>query len=81
MIEHSSEYNGFRIEFHCAGARSKEMHSFLSSRAAHGSDIQQRIRDTLNSAAQVIADEIAKEPHIERPDLGNWKPTAEKVEA
>lgn len=80
MVEQSNEYNGFCIQFHCAGVRAKEMHSFISSRAAHGSDITQRIRDILNAAAQGIADEIAKEPHIPRTDLNNWKPTREPVD-
>lgn len=80
MIEKSIDYNGFAIQFHCAGTRAKEMHSFLSSRAAHGSDIRERIRSVLNDAARAVAEEIAKEPHEPRPDLGHWNPAEQPEE-
>jgi hypothetical protein len=80
MIEESNDYNGFAIQFHCAGKRAKEMHSFLSSRVADGSDIRSRIRDVLNNAARVIAHEIAQEPHESRPDLNHWNPAEQPNE-
>ena len=80
MIEKSNDYNGFAIQFHCAGKRSKEMHSFISSRAAHGSDIRDRIRGVLNDAARIVAEEIAKEPHEPRADLNHWNPAEQPEE-
>lgn len=64
MTEKSGEYNGFYVEFQTAGTQGPNLHSFLSSRVAHGSVVTEKIRDTLNDAAQTIADLIAKEERL-----------------